>query len=158
MKLVLLNDKQRDKIIRAVKPVESDYFSYQNLKLLTAIYDEETNIYLTLSRFMSSAIARTDDNCDVYTFVLLTPIGCFTVSCNERAGEYSRVLSPIPLLISGKRIQEMIGTYSESFSERRALEKEAKNRLDLGNKSFTEWYLEKYYFTHQTASKAGRLG
>ena len=146
MKTVLLNDKQRDKIIRTVKPAAEDYFSYQNLNLLTAVCDEEKNIYLTLSRFMSSAITRTGDNYDEYSFVLLTPIGCFTVSCAERAGKYSGVFSPLPVLISSNKIQEMIRYYRESFSERRALEKEARSKLDTGNKSFTEWYLEQHYF------------
>ncbi len=146
MKTVLLNDKQRDKIIRTVKPAPDDYFSYQNLNLLTAVCDEEKNIYLTLSRFMSSAITRTGDNSDEYSFVLLAPIGCFKVSCTERAGRYSGVFSPLPALISSNKIQEMIRYYDESFSERRALEKEVKNRIDTGDKSFAEWYLERHYF------------
>lgn len=146
MKTVLLDDKQRNKIIRAVKPEANDYFSYQNLNLLTAVYDEEKNIYLTLSRFMSSAITRTGDNRDEYCFVLLTTVGCFTVSCYERAEEYSGVYSPLPLLITNNKILEMIKYYRESFSERRALQKEAEKDIDTGNKSFTEWYLEQYYF------------
>lgn len=153
MKTVLLNDKQRDKIISTVKPASDDYFSYQNLNLLTAVYDEEKNIYLTLSRFMSSAITRTGDNYDEYSFVLLTPMGCFTVSCNERAGKYSGVFSPLPVLISSDKIQEMIRNYRENFSERRALEKEAKNEIDTGNKSFTEWYLEQHYFEKKADSR-----
>lgn len=146
MKTVLLNDKQRDKIIRTVKPVSKDYFSYQNLKLLTAVYDEGTKVYLTLSRYMSSAITRTGDNTDEYSYALLTPLGCFTVSCAERAGKCFGVFSPLPALVSGDRIQEMIRYYHESFSERRALEKEAESKIALGGKSFTEWYLEQHYF------------
>ena len=44
MKTVLLNDKQRKKIVNLVKPKESDYYSYQNLNLLTAVHDEDKKI------------------------------------------------------------------------------------------------------------------
>ena len=40
MKIVLLNDKQRNSIIKMAKPTANDYFSYQNLNLLTAVYNE----------------------------------------------------------------------------------------------------------------------
>lgn len=146
MKAVLLNDKQRRKIIRTVKPSAADFFSYQNLNLLTAVFDEEKNIYLTLARFMSSAITRTNDNFDEYTYVLLTPLGCFSVNCIERAGKVSGISCPLPVIASKSKITEMIGYYHESFSEQRSLKKEAVKEIDLGNKDFTEWYLEKHYF------------
>lgn len=146
MKAVLLNDKQRNKIIRAVKLSKRDFFSYQNLNLLTAVYDEEKNIYLTLSHYMSPAITRSGENCEEYSFVMLTPLGCFTVRCTNRAGKYSGIFSPLPVLVSGQKIQEMIRYYDDSFSERRLLEKEAKSKVDTGEKSFTEWYLEKHFF------------
>lgn len=50
---VLLNDNQRKKIVDLVKPKENDYYSYQNLNLLTAVYDENTKIYLTLAYYLS---------------------------------------------------------------------------------------------------------
>ena len=145
MKAVLLNDKQRDRIIKTVKPSASDYYSYQNLNLLTAVYDEEKDIYLTLSRYMSSAITRIGDNFDDYSFVLLTSTGCYTVSCQDRAGEYFGVFSPLPLIIPKGKIEDMIRFYDESFSERRVLGKEAEKDIDRGDKSYTEWYLEGYF-------------
>ena len=51
MKTVLLNDKQRKKIVKLVKTKQSDYYSYQNLNILTAVYDEDKKIYLTLAYF-----------------------------------------------------------------------------------------------------------
>ncbi len=146
MKIILLNDKQRKAIINMVKPTKRDYFSYQNLNLLTAVYDEEKNVCLTVTRFMSSAITRMDSHYDEYSYALLTPLGCFSVSCTESAGKYSDIFSPLPLFISGKKISEMIEYYHGSFSERRALEKEAVKDIDTGNSGFTEWYLEKNYF------------
>ena len=142
MQIILLNDKQRKAIINMVRPSARDYFSYQNLNLLTAVYDEEKKVCLTVTRYMSSAITRMDSHYDEYSYALLTPMGCFSVSCTECAGKYSNIFSPLPLFISGKRIAEMIAFYNNSFSERRALEKEAVKDIDTGNSSFTEWYLE----------------
>ena len=69
MKTVLLNDKQRKKIVNLVRPKENDYYSYQNLNLLTAVFDEDTKIYLTLAYYLSSSIKRTDEHYDDYTYV-----------------------------------------------------------------------------------------
>ena len=52
MKTVLLNDKQRKKIVNLVRPKKNDYYSYQNLNLLTAVFDEDTKIYLTLAYYL----------------------------------------------------------------------------------------------------------
>lgn len=146
MKTVLLNDKQRKKIVNLVKPKENDYYSYQNLNLLTAVYDEDTKIYLTLAYYLSSSIKRTDEHYDDYSYVLLTPIGNYFVGCKEEAGNYTGIFSPLPMLISNKKILKMIQYYEHSFSERFNMKKEAEKDLDLGGKGFTEWYLEKNYF------------
>lgn len=146
MKAVLLNDKQRKKIVNMVKPSQKNFLSYQNLDLLTAVYDEEKNLYLTCTYYMSSAIMRTGDNYDEYSFALLTPFGCFSVRCTEKMGKCSNVFSPLPFVISNAKLTEMIKYYHESFSERRALKKEAQKDIDTGNMSFTEWYLSKNYF------------
>lgn len=145
MKVVLLNDAQRMKIISAIKPSAKDFFSYQNLNLLTAVSDEK-NTFLTIARYMSSAITRTGDNADEYTYALLTPLGCFSVYCIERMGKISGISCPLPIIASKSKITEMIGYYHESFSEQRSLKKEAVKEMDLGNKDFTEWYLERNYF------------
>ena len=145
MKVVLLNDAQRMKIISAIKPSAKDFFSYQNLNLLTAVSDEK-NTFLTLARYMSSSITRTGDNADEYTYALLTPLGCFSILCIERMGKISGISCPLPIIASKSKITEMIGYYHESFSEQRSLKKEAVKEMDLGNKDFTEWYLERNYF------------
>ena len=145
MKVVLLNDAQRMKIINAIKPSAKDFFSYQNLNLLTAVSDEK-NTFLTLARYMSSSITRTGDNADEYTYALLTPLGCFSILCIERMGKITGISCPLPIIASKSKITEMIGYYHESFSEQRSLKKEAVKEMDLGNKDFTEWYLERNYF------------
>ncbi|MGN0327578.1 MAG: hypothetical protein ACI4D4_01220 [Lachnospira sp.] len=145
MRTVLLSDKQRKKIVKLVKPKENDYYSYQNLNLLTAVYDEDTKIYLTLAYYLSASIKRMDEHYDDYSYVLLTPIGNYFVGCKEEAGNYTGIFSPLPILISNKKILEMIQYYKHSFSERFNMKKEAEKNLDLGGKGFTEWYLEKYY-------------
>lgn len=146
MKTVLLNDKQRKKIVNLVKPKESDYYSYQNLNLLTAVHDEDKKIYITLAYYLSSSIKRTDEHYDDYSYVLLTPMGNYFVGCKEKAGNYTVIFSPIAFLISNKKIREMIEYYKHSFSERFKLKKEVGKEMDLGGKGFTEWYLEKHYF------------
>lgn len=146
MKIILLNDKQRKAIINMVKPTERDYFSYQNLNLLTAVYDEEKNVCLTVTRFMSSAITRMDSHYDEYSYALLTPLGCFSVSCTESAGKYSNIFSPLPLFISGQKIAEMIAYYNDNRSQRRDLANEAVKDIDTSLYSYTEWYLKKHYF------------
>lgn len=146
MKIILLNDKQRKAIINMVKPTEKDYFSYQNLNLLTAVYDEEKNVCLTVTRFMSSAITRMDSHYDEYSYALLTPLGCFSVSCTESAGKYSNIFSPLPLFISGQKIAEMIAYYNDNRSQRRDLANEAVKDIDTSLYSYTEWYLKKHYF------------
>lgn len=88
---VLLNDNQRKKIVDLVKPKENDYYSYQNLNLLTAVYDENTKIYLTLAYYLSSSIRRTDEHYDDYSYVLLTPMGNYFVGCKEEAGNYTGI-------------------------------------------------------------------
>ena len=143
MKIVRLNDKQRNSIIKMVKPKASDFYSYQNLDLLTAAYDEK--YYLTRTSFMSSAIARTDSRSNEYSYALLTPLGCFSVSCVESAGKYSGIFSPLPVIISSDRIKKLIEFYENSVSERRAIAREAKSEIDAENKSFTEWCLEKSF-------------
>lgn len=146
MKTVLLNEKQRKKIVNLVKPEKKDNYSYQNLNLLTAVYDEKSRCYLTLTYYLSASIKRTDEHYNDYSFVILTPLGSFLASCKEEAGIYKGIFSPMPLLISNKRISEMIQYYNNSFSERYHMKKEAEKEMDLRGKGFTEWYLEKYYF------------
>lgn len=150
MIIVLLNDKQRQKIVNLVKPKENDYYTYQNLNLLTAVFDEDTKCYLTLAYYLSSSIKRTDDHYDDYSYVLLTPMGHYFVGCKEKVGNYTNIFSPLPLIISNKKIQEMIKYYKDHFSERFNIEKEAKKEMNLEGKGFTEWYLEKYYFEVET--------
>lgn len=146
MKTVLLNEKQRKKIVALVKPEKKNFYSYQNLNLLTAVLDEEKKLYLTLAYYLSASIKRTDDHSDDYTYVLLTPLGSYFVGCREEAGKYKGIFSPLPILISKKEIQELIQYYHHSFSERFPMQMEAEQELDLGGKGFTEWYLESHYF------------
>ena len=145
MKIVPLSEKQRRKIIKLVKPRKNDMNSYQNLNLLTAVYDEDKKTYLTAAYYMSAAIKRTDEQYSDALYVLLTPLGCFRVSCKESAGQYTGVFSPLPFLLSSKKILEMIQYYNDNFSERRRLGKEIKKDIVSEDVDFTEWYLDKYW-------------
>ena len=130
-----------------VKPKANDYFSYQNLNLLTAVFDEEKKIYLTLVYYMSSFIRR-DGNCSHdYSYIMLTPLGDYFVGCTKKAGEYTDIFSPLPTLISNEEILEMMRYYSKTTLERLSLGEEMTKDFDLGGKDFTEWYLENHYFS-----------
>lgn len=144
MKIVKLTDKQRNAIIKTVKPSADDYNSYQNLDLLTAVYDEEKKYYLTRTRFMSAAITRTDSRGNEYSYALLTRLGCFSISCVESAGKYSVIYSPLLVIVSRGRILKLIEFYENSVFERRAIAREAAEEINAENQSFTEWYLKKH--------------
>lgn len=145
MKVVALNDKQRQKIVKLVKP-QRDLYSYQNLNLLTAVYDENKRLYLTETYCLSAAIQRTDERFDTHQYALLTPLGCFQVSCKKAGGSYKGVSSPLPILLSGRAVLELIQYYNNSISERLQLKKELQNGMELGDMGFTEWYLTQYYW------------
>lgn len=146
MKIVPLSDKQRRKIIQLVKPQRKDLYSYQNLNLLTAVYDENKGLYLTETYYLSAAIQRTDERYGTHQYALLTPLGCFQVCCKEDAGTYTPVFSPLPILLPGTRILEMIRYYQNSFSERFRLKKELQKGMELEDVGFTEWYLREHYW------------
>lgn len=55
MKVIALNDRQRKKIVKLVKPQRKDLYSYQNLNLLTAVYDDKKRIYLTETYYLSTS-------------------------------------------------------------------------------------------------------
>lgn len=44
MKVIALNDRQCKKIVKLVKPQRKDLYSYQNLNLLTAVYDDKNTV------------------------------------------------------------------------------------------------------------------
>lgn len=146
MKIIILNNKQRKRIVKNVKPNKKDFYSYQNLDLLTAVSDDDEKFILTMAYYLSSSIRRTDENYDEYKYVLLTKLGVFNVSCISTAGEYTGVHSPLPLLISNEDILEMIRYYCSGYSERRNLRKQEEKKMDLEGKDYTEWYLEKNYW------------
>ena len=146
MKVVALNDRQRKKIVRFVKPERNDLYSYQNLNLLTAVYDENKNIYLTEMHYLSAAIQRTEERYGTHQYILLTPLCCFQVGWKEAAGNDQGVFSSLPILLPNRAILDLIQYYQNSFSERFQLKKELLNGMDLGDMGFTEWYLTRYYW------------
>lgn len=152
MKFVSLNDKHRNQIINTLKPRKNDFNSYQNLNLLTAVYDEDKKTYLTMIYYMSAAIKRTDERYNDESFILLTPLGCFTVGCRESAGQYKNVFSPLPVLLPSAKILEMIHFYHDNFSERRSIEKVIRQNTQTEDADFTEWYLNKYYWNPQKST------
>ena len=64
MKWILLNDELRQRIIKKVKPQNDDYFSYQNLNLLTGVLDEESGVILTKTYALSEGLKRCGNDFD----------------------------------------------------------------------------------------------
>lgn len=141
MTIVPLSERQRRRIIRLVKPQKKDLYSYRNLNLLTAVWDEEKNVYLTAAYFLSESIRRTGEQYNEYVYILITALGCFHVRCRKAAGKYTGISSPLPFLLSGRKLLEMIQYYDDSFPERFRLEKEIKGSMVPAGMGFTEWYL-----------------
>lgn len=143
MKIIALNDAQRNKIVKLVKPDKKSLYSWQNLDLLTAVSDDSGKYVLTMAYYLSASIRRTDDIDDEYKFVLLTKLGGFMVSGRENAGKYSGFFSPLPFLISNKKLKEMIEFYFSCVSERRSLRKQLLSEMNFEGNDFTEWFWEK---------------
>ena len=143
MKVILLNDDQRKRIIEKVQPSLRNMYSYQNLDLLTAVLNEKTGNILTLTYYLSAAIKRTDETNNDYRFILLTDKGDVTVSWYEGENVYVENSSPISKQISTEEVKELIAFYENRFSERWDMRMMEEKKLGLKEKKFTEWYLEK---------------
>lgn len=141
MRFVLLNDIQRREIVNAVTPSSKDKFSYQNLNLLTAVYDEETNSFLTCTYYLSEFIKRSEiaDPYDDKKFVLLTDNNVCTFGVNEylHGERYRKIISPVPSVVSSEKLLEMIQYYDKKADEKFGL---IKSLAAQENKSESEYY------------------
>lgn len=131
MKIVKLTDAQRRKIVRAVKPSLEDIYSYQNLNLVSAVYNEEYGFYLTMTYYLSQTISRCNDY-DEYRFILLFKVGSAVIHIKNKDCSVSRGVLWIPKSV----LQDAIKYYEDSFTERREIER------GTGGKSFTKEYLK----------------
>lgn len=150
MKWVMLNDKQRKRIIRNVRPQKDNFYSYQNLNLLTGVYDEESGVILTKTYALSEGLKRCGDAYDDAAYIILTKHLSFSFNCGEYfAGErFRNIKSPCPIAISDSRLLEMLNFYNEN-SDDFDLKKQAFERGDYPGYTrygFTEQYLERHFF------------
>lgn len=81
--MVAINEDLRKKIVECIKPDERDFISYQNLDLITAVYDNKKDFYLTLSYYLSESIRRSGDNFDDYEYAIITNNNAFIIKCIE---------------------------------------------------------------------------
>lgn len=147
----MLDDKLRKRIVRKAAPTKDNFYTYQNLNLLTGIYDEESGVILTKTYYLSEGIKRCGDTYDSAEYIILTKHLSFILRCGEYFdGEMFRnIKSPCPVKLSDSRLLEMLNFYNENDSERVAL---AKQAFETGEYSgytrygFTEQYLERNYF------------
>lgn len=156
MRFVLLNDVQRKEIIDVVKPSRDDRFSYSNLNLLTAVYDGETESYLTLAYFLPEFIKRSNDTdpYDEYKFVLLTPdtIHLLFVGRNYGARVFKDIKSPCPAVVSDRKLLDMLSYYRCHSAQRDEL---IHSLAERDNKPVSDYYgfTEKYLISNGYFSK-----
>lgn len=153
MKPVLLEESQRKKLLKASGASLDSIYSYQNLNLLTAVYDEGKKFYLTCLYFLSTSISQGEE--DEYRFALISSLGTVhTLSCTRKGGEYMGIHSLIPG-ISGEDVLRAVRAYDDSIFQRREMEKAEKKRLGADGSYFAKWYMEQqgYKKTEYTAEK-----
>lgn len=148
MKPAALSDKQRNRIIRHIRPEKDDYFSYQNLNLLTGVEDEETGKVLTCVYYLSTSISRMPGSNDEYHYILLGKLGAYVFPCSKIPGHEMKVKSPFPAIISDEKLEEMVRYYENSYSERRELGEKVAEKAGVSRYAFTSWYLETYFWKH----------
>lgn len=142
MKIVILTDSQRKMLIRNLRPSLDDPFSYQNLNLLTVVYDPEKKFYLTGISFLSGAIRRDGDPADQYCFAVWKHWYCHKFFCKQLQGTYiSQNTIPIPG-ISEEDILSAIAFYDDEYLARKALGKEEAGKYGVGYYGFAKWYLK----------------
>lgn len=151
MRWVLLDEKTRRRIIRKAAPQKDDFYTYQNLNLLTGVYDEESGVILTKTYYLSEGLKRCGDAYDSAAYIILTKHLSFMLRCGEYFdGEMFRnIKSPCPVKLSDSRLLEMLNFYNENASERVALAKQAFETEEYSGYTrygFTEQYLERNYF------------
>ncbi|MDE6733713.1 MAG: hypothetical protein K2J77_12675 [Oscillospiraceae bacterium] len=149
MKVILLNETQRQRIVHTVKPKKRDHMSYMNLNLLTAVCDDESGNVLTLTYFLSESIRRSGGLFDEYKFVLLTEHDSFSVNCIEHYSSTAKaekweIKNPCPSIISDQKLLEMIQHYENSYSERSEMTKQQIGAYY--DEHFIERYLTENYF------------
>lgn len=149
MKAILLNNEQRNRIISVAQPRKYDSLSRQNLNLMTAVMDEETGYILTLTFYLSCSISRVD-NTDEYTYILLTDEGDFLIPCNTRISSCEGSDSLLQEKKTKESIDEMIDFYKETYQVRSDMKNKELEKVDLGGRNFTDWYLETYYYGRES--------
>lgn len=151
MKWILIDDKTRMRIIRKAAPQKDDFYSYQNLNLLTGVYDEQSGVILTKTYYLCEGIKRTGDCYNDAAFIILTGYSSFIIRCAEYTdGEkYRNIKSPCPMKLSDSRLKEMLNYYNDNYSEESELKRKAFEQAEYAQYSrygFTEQYLERNYF------------
>lgn len=142
MKIVILTDSQRKMLIRNLRPSLDDPFSYQNLNLLTAVYDPEKKFYLTGASFLSGAIRRDGDPADQHCFAVWKHWYCHKFFCKQLQGEYiPQNTIPIPG-ISEEDILSAIAFYDDEYLARKELGKKEAGKYGVGYYGFAKWYLK----------------
>ncbi len=144
LKTVLIDEPMRRRIVEFVQPTQQDYFSYQNLNLLTAIYDDVHDFYLVQTYFLSECIKRCGDDFDDVRYAVIMKDNIFSVSgVRYRSGGVS-VSSQNPSL--RKEILTLAALYeNENYREHSALTASLKAQgVDIYH--FTENYLKEYFW------------
>lgn len=144
LKTVLIDESMRRRIVEFVQPTQRDYFSYQNLNLLTAIYDDVHDFYLVQTYFLSECIKRCGDDFDDVRYAVIMKDNIFSVSgFRYRSGGVSISPQNLPLR---KGILTLAALYEdENYREYTAVTAPLKAQgVDIHH--FTENYLKEHFW------------
>lgn len=144
-KVVEFTDKQREQI---VKWAGKDLFgTYTRLDLMTAAYDEDNEIYLTLYSYVSRLIIRVEEDWDEYRYLILFHGECTYVCTHENCGDILFIEIGNPD-IDQDDIMKLIRFYKESEENIRelnakVLEKAVKENNGEEIISYKEWFINR---------------
>lgn len=147
LKHVLIDEHLRKRIIRFVKPEERSCLSYQNLDLLTAVYDDENDFYLVLTYFVSECIKRCDDNFDDSEYAVAKNGRIFKISCKEY--HYGKKIAisynERPDILSNELAVAAILYWNQNYSERENL-RDSLQEQGIDTYGFTKNYLKENFW------------
>lgn len=144
LKTVLMDEPMRRRIVEFLQPAQQDFYSYQNLDLLTAVYDDVHDFYLVLSYFLSEGIKRCGDDFDDVRYVVITKNAVFSVS-GARYHKGGVSLAVQDQVIRKGLLQLAALYHDENYQERSTLTAPLKAQ---GTKThrFTEDYLKEHFW------------
>lgn len=143
--IVEFTDEQREQI---VKWAGKDLFgTYTRLDLMTAVYDEDNDIYLTLYSSVCRGIIRVGEEWDEYRYLILFHGEC-TYACTHENGNYILSITIGNPDVEQNDIIKLIRFYKKSKENLSKLGAKVLEKAVIENKgeeiiSYKEWFINR---------------